>query len=85
MAVGIMILPAAGAKFWANSFGGLIASAVFIAVLSSFCGLLLSYHFNLPSGPAIILAAGIVYGASLVAGPVGGLLAGSLPRSSHET
>ena len=85
MAVGIMILPAAAAKFWANSFGGLIASAVSIAILSSFCGLLLSYHFSLPSGPAIILAAGIVYGASLVAGPVGSLLKGSLLRSSTET
>lgn len=85
MAVGIMILPAAGAKFWANSFGGLIGSAVFIAILSSFCGLLLSYHFSLPSGPAIILAAGIVYGTSLVIGPVGGLLTRSLPRSSTET
>ena len=85
MAVGIMILPAAAAKFWANSFGGLIASAVSIAILSSFCGLLLSYHFSLPSGPAIILAAGIVYGASLVAGPVGSLLKRSLLCSSTET
>ena len=84
MAVGIMILPAAGAKFWANSIGGLIGFAVFIAILSSFCGLLLSYHFSLPSGPAIILAAGIVYGASLVGGPVGGLLTRSLSRSSNE-
>ncbi|PPR65022.1 MAG: Manganese transport system membrane protein MntB [Alphaproteobacteria bacterium MarineAlpha4_Bin2] len=84
MAVGIMILPAAAAKFWANSIGGLISSAVFIAIVSSFCGLLLSYHFSLPSGPAIILVVGIVYVSSLMIGPVGGLLTGLFSRSKVE-
>ena len=75
MAVGIMILPAAAAKFWASTIGGLLAAAVITAILSSFCGLLLSYHFSLPSGPAIILVAGIAYVLSIVVGPVGGLVA----------
>ena len=75
MAVGIMILPAATAKFWASTIGGLLAAAVITATLSSFCGLLLSYHFSLPSGPAIILVAGIAYVLSIVVGPVGGLVA----------
>ncbi len=44
MAVGIMILPAAAAKFWASTIGGLLAAAVITATLSSFCGLLLSYR-----------------------------------------
>ena len=35
MAVGIMILPAAAARFWAESIGGLILSAVTVAMLSS--------------------------------------------------
>ena len=74
MAVGIMILPAATAKFWASTIGGLLAAAVITATLSSFCGLLLSYHFSLPSGPAIILVAGIAYVLSIVVGPVGGLV-----------
>ena len=73
MAVGIMILPAAAARFWAASIGGLMAVAVFVAVISSLAGLLLSYHFGLPSGPAIILMAGLAYGISLTFGPVGGL------------
>ena len=75
MAVGIMILPAAAARFWAVSIGGLILAAVAIAIASSVCGLLVSYHFGLPSGPAIILVAGIVYGVSLMLGPVGSLAA----------
>ena len=85
MAVGIMILPAAAARFWAESIGGLITAAVVTAVFSSFCGLLLSYHFSLPSGPAIILVAGIVYGVSLVIGPAHGLIAKTLPRPHIET
>ena len=75
MAVGIMILPAAAAQFWTVSIGALIAIATAIAMLSSVSGLLLSYHFSLPSGPAIILVAGLAYGLSLIIGPVSGLAA----------
>ena len=75
MAVGIMILPAAAARFWTASIGALMALATALAILASASGLLLSYHFSLPSGPAIILAAGIAYGFSLTFGPVGGLAA----------
>ena len=78
MAVGIMILPAAAARFWTVSIGALIAVATAIAMLSSVSGLLLSYHFSLPSGPAIILVAGLAYTLSLIVGPVSGLAARAL-------
>ena len=84
MAVGIMILPAAAARFWAVGIGALIAAAVSVATLSSLCGLLLSYHFSLPSGPAIILVAGLAYALSLVFGPVGGLARRASPRRYLE-
>ncbi|WP_421907391.1 metal ABC transporter permease [Mameliella sp.] len=84
MAVGIMILPAAAARFWAAGIGGLVLTAIIIAMVSSLTGLLLSYHYSLPSGPAIILVAGIAYGVSLVFGPVGGLIAQALPRRHFE-
>ena len=85
MAVGIMILPAAAARFWAVGIGGLIMAALAVALLSSLIGLLLSYHFSLPSGPAIILVAGIAYVMSLVLGPVGSLVAQALPRPQLES
>ena len=85
MAVGIMILPAAAARFWAQSIGGLIAAAAAVAILSSFIGLLLSFHYSLPSGPAIILVAGGGYVLSLIFGPVGGIVAQNLPRQHFET
>jgi len=84
MAVGIMILPAAAARFWVEGIGGLVTVAVAIAMLASLCGLLLSYHFDLPSGPAIILAAGFVYGVSLSIGPAGGLLSQALSHRRLE-
>ena len=77
MAVGIMILPAAGARFWAEGIGGLILASTLIALTSSFIGLLLSFHLSFPSGPTIILVAGCVYGLSVVVGPVGGFSHGS--------
>lgn len=82
MAVGIMVLPAAAARFWSESVGGLLASAFLIASCASATGLLLSFHFGLPSGPTIILVAGAIYVASLTFGPVGSLLARHLVRTS---
>ena len=74
MAVGIMILPAAAARFWTISVGGLIAVAAALALFSSYSGLLLSYYLSLPSGPAIILVAGSLYFFSIVFGLRGGVV-----------
>lgn len=72
MSVGIMILPAAAARFIApHALLPRILAAVAIAFLSGVVGLLLSYHLGLPSGPAIILAAGACYLAALLATPAG--------------
>lgn len=83
MAVGMMVLPAAAARFWAVSVGALGAVAVVLALMASAAGLLLSFHFNQPSGPAIILVLGAFYVVSLLAGPNGSLAARFWPRSRH--
>ena len=44
------------------------------ALVPSVAGLLVSYHFDVPASPAIILAAGACYLFSIVGGPQGGLL-----------
>ena len=80
MAVGLMMLPAVAARHWARSVGGMAYASVAIALFSSAAGLLLSYHLDLPSGPAIVLVAGGAWVVSLVAGPVDGLLARWLRR-----
>ena len=73
MAVG-MLLPATAGRFWTNGISSLIIVAIIFAMLSSFTGLLLSYHYNLPSGPAIILVNSMVYVMSFLFGPVGGIV-----------
>ena len=73
MAVGIMILPAAAARFWARDIDRMIAVAVGAALLPVPAGLLASFHVDIPSGPAIVLAAGAIYLLSMVLGPHGSL------------
>lgn len=84
MAVGLMILPAAAASFWARELPGLMAVAAGLAAASGAMGLLLSYHAALPSGPAIILVAGIGWLVSLTVGPHGGLLHRLMPARHLE-
>jgi len=69
MAVGLMMLPAAAARFWARSIEGMAAAAIGLAMLSGLTGLLASFHLELASGPSIVLAAGTVYILSILAGP----------------
>ena len=84
LAVGLMMLPAFAARFWARDITGMIAGAIGSAVISGYAGLLLSYHAGMPSGPAIILVAGALYALSVAAGPVGGLVWLALPRRHLE-
>ncbi len=68
MAVGMMMVPAVSARFWARQVWSTALVAVVIALLAGYTGLLLSFHANLPSGPSIILTAGLGYAFSVVFG-----------------
>ncbi|RAI59122.1 metal ABC transporter permease [Roseicella frigidaeris] len=74
MSVGLMMLPAIAARHWATRVGGIVYAAVAIAALSAYAGLLLSFHADVPSGPAVVLAAGLAWLVSVLLGPVDGLL-----------
>ncbi|WP_018634020.1 zinc ABC transporter permease AztB [Neomegalonema perideroedes] len=84
LSVGLMMLPAAAARFWASRLFPMAALAVGIGMVSSYAGLLLSYHLEWPSGPAIVLSAGAVYLLSLIAGPRG-LISTHLRARSHRS
>jgi zinc/manganese transport system permease protein len=71
MAVGMMMLPATAARFWATSLGALMAVSTLIAALSGFIGLVVSYHLGVASGPAIVLSASAFYGFSVLFGRSG--------------
>jgi zinc/manganese transport system permease protein len=80
MSVGLLLLPAAAARLWAGSVGALMATTSGIAMAASVLGLVVSYDVNLPSGPAIVLAAGLLYVGSVCFGSRGGLIRRYLPR-----
>jgi zinc/manganese transport system permease protein len=84
MAVGIMLLPAIAARFWAEEVSGMIGVAVLLAFAASISGLLLSYYANVPTGPAIILLCGVLYLLSIALGTRRGLLWSLMPRKHLE-
>ena len=85
MAVGLLMLPAIAARFWANDVARLSGIAAGIAAASGYGGLLLSYHAALPSGPAIVLVAGAAYIASLCFGSRDSLRSRLLQPSRHRS
>ena len=84
LAVGLMILPAGIARFWSRDLTGMICIAVVAAAISGYAGLVLSFQTRVPSGPAIILVAAVLYVASVLFGSVGGLLRQMFPGRHLE-
>ena len=79
LAVGLMILPAAAARFWTSRIEMMCLLAVIIGLVSCYAGLLLSFHASFPTGPAVILSTGLVYFISIIFGERG------LVRSRRQT
>jgi len=71
LSLGIMMLPATAAQFWSRQIWSMGVLAVLFALVSGYLGLLLSYHLNFPTGPSIVLMAGLLYIVSLLIGRFG--------------
>jgi len=72
MAVGLMILPATAARYWASTLTGYLILTFVFAFASCWLGLIISYYApDVPSGPAIVLVAGAFFVVSLVLAPQG--------------
>jgi zinc/manganese transport system permease protein len=84
LAVGIMMLPAAIGRFWARDMTAMILIAAGSGAVAGYAGLLLSFHTSVPSGPAIILVAGVLYAISVLFGRVGGLVRQAFPGRHLE-
>ncbi|MGY3413831.1 zinc/manganese transport system permease protein [Bradyrhizobium sp. GM5.1] len=67
LAIGPMLLPAAAARCWTNKVWPMIVLATVFGMAAALVGLLISYYANLPSGPVIVISAGVIYGMSLLA------------------
>jgi zinc/manganese transport system permease protein len=84
LAVGLMMVPAAVARFWARDITAMIMIAAGTAILAGVVGLLLSFRTAVPAGPAIILVTGAFYAVSVLFGRVGGLVQQLMPRRHLE-
>jgi zinc/manganese transport system permease protein len=84
LVVGLMILPAGIARFWSRDITGMICIAVVSAIVSGYAGLVLSFQTRVPSGPAIILVAAVLYIGSVLFGSVSGLVRQLFPGRHLE-
>jgi zinc/manganese transport system permease protein len=84
LAVGMMMLPAASARLITQDMTAMIGVAAAQGILAGYAGLTVSFHAGLPSGPLIILMAGLLYLLALVFGPAGGLLYRFMPGRHLE-
>lgn len=75
MSVGLMMVPAISARFWANRLLPTLLIAVIIALFSSLIGLLLSWYSALPAGPAVVLCSAVIFLFSCLVGRANGGLA----------
>ena len=66
LAIGPILLPAAAARCWAQRIWPTIQLSVALGLLADYVGLLLSYHYKLPAGPAIVLCGCAIYAVSLL-------------------
>lgn len=80
MSVGIIVLPAIATRFWTKNIDVMMVLSVLFGVASSIVGLLISYHYNLPSSPAIVLVASVWYLISVFIGSTDGILKRFYPR-----
>jgi zinc/manganese transport system permease protein len=84
LGVGVIIIPAAVARFWTRDISAMIVLAIAGAMLSGWTGLLIAYHAGIPSGPAVTLVAGVLYLGSILFGRFGGLVWRAFPGRHLE-
>ena len=71
MAVGMTIIPAIGARYWARTIPAMMVSAAVIAGIGVCIGLLVAAVGHLPAGAAIILSLVVLAFGSAIFAPVG--------------
>lgn len=74
MTVGMMMIPAISARLWSNRMESVLLIAITLGVLGAYFGLVASVHYDIASGPMIILVLTFFYLLSLFFGFEGGIL-----------
>jgi manganese/zinc/iron transport system permease protein len=77
LAVALVVIPPAAARFWSDRAGTVVAVAALLGAVSAFTGAALSAVLaDTPTGPAIVLVAACLFALSLLFGRARGLLGG---------
>ena len=66
LVLALLITPAASARLLTNSLGAMIRTALVIGVLSSLCGIYLSWSLDLPAGASIVCVVTVVFIAAWI-------------------
>jgi len=81
MTVGLMMIPAAGARFWARGYAGQAGAAILISAASSAAGVLIASRAGVEPGAVMALCAAALFAVSGLIGPHGGVLASAVLRT----
>lgn len=73
MTVGLMIIPAAAARFWARDYAGQAGWAIGLSALASGAGLVVAGRLGVEPGAVMTLAAALLFGLSGLVGVNGGV------------
>jgi zinc transport system permease protein len=57
----LLIIPASTAKTYAGSFGKMLLHSIVISEVTIIAGIIISYYYNLPTGPAIVLVGSAIF------------------------
>ena len=74
LVLSLLITPAASAYLLVNRLHLVMLLGIVIGVISSIAGMYLSYYYNLPSGPAIVLVASGIFILTFLFSPSQGIL-----------
>lgn len=82
MTVGLIMIPAAAARFWARAYAGQALTAAALAAVAGGAGLTVAAVFGIEPGPPMVLSAALLFAVSGLLGPVGGWIP-SRPGRAH--
>lgn len=84
LVIGLLVFPALAARFWVRELPSLMVLSWLFALLGSTSGLVFSFFWDIPSGPAIILFLGALYFLSTLLGGQDSWRAKLWRRHSHH-
>lgn len=84
LVIALLVTPAATAFLLVKRLPSMLVIAATLGAVSSLAGMLVSYQFNLPSGPVIALVAAVWFVLALLGSPRQGIVTGWIRRARRR-